>query len=51
MESKMEQKAERSEIVIDKMRFEVVDKYPVVSSETDRKKIEHSLYQIFKKYT
>jgi hypothetical protein len=50
MESKMGQRIERSEIVIGKMRFEVVDKYPLVFSETDRKQIEHTLYQVFKKY-
>jgi len=51
MESKVEQRAERSKIVIDKMKFEVVDKHPPVFSETDKKNIEQSLYQIFKKYS
>ena len=51
MESKTETTTKRSEIVIDKMKFEVVDKHPPVFSETDKKNIEQSLYQIFKKYS
>lgn len=50
MESKTETTTKRSEIVIDKMKFEVVDKHPNNFTETDKKNIEHSLYQIFRKY-
>lgn len=50
MESKVEQRAERSKIVIDKMKFEVVNICPKYISEKSKKEIEHSLYCVFRKY-
>mgnify|MGYP004556174275 CR=1 FL=1 len=50
MEIQTQNREKHSEIVIDKMKFEVVDKHPNNFTETDKKNIEHSLYQIFRKY-
>lgn len=50
MEIQTPNREKHSEIVIDKMKFEVVDKHPNNFTETDKKNIEHSLYQIFRKY-
>ena len=50
MESKTETSTKRSEIVIDKMKFEVVNICPKYISEKSKKEIEHSLYCVFRKY-
>lgn len=50
MEIQTPNREKHSEIVIDKMKFEVVNICPKYISEKSKKEIEHSLYCVFRKY-